>query len=224
MIRGLTFERTPHTYALDGEPVPSVTEILTRAGLIDFSSVPPHILDAAQRRGTIVHQAIHYLNEKDLDVDAFVATFPDYAGYVQAWIAFTEQRHFEAVLCERRLASRRYRVAGTADCFGYLDGTPVLLDFATGRPQDVAKDLQTAAYYALAVEWAADDDGDPELLAFLTRSRGVLKRYGVALRRDGTFTLDPYTNPSDFREFLALVEAQRIVAKRRPARPLEVAV
>jgi hypothetical protein len=214
--RGLTFEPSTHTYTLDGEVVPSVTQILKRAGLIDFSGIPPTILERARRRGTAVHQAIHYFNENDLDVAAFEADFPESAGYLHAWIAFTDQRHFRAVLSERRIASRRHLVAGTADCFGLLDGLPILLDFATGRPQDVAKDLQTAAYYAIGTEWAAEDD--PDLQAFLDRSRGVLRRYGVALRKDGTFALDPYTSPTDFREFLTLVDAQRIVARRRPQR------
>ena len=215
-MRGLTFDEVSHTYLLDGVPVPSVTGVLKRAGLIDFSSIPNGILEHARARGTAVHKAIHYFNEQDLDLDAFYRDFPEYDGYLRAWIAFTEQRSFVAVLNERRVASRRHQVAGTADCFGLLDGLPVLLDFATGRPQDVAKDLQTAAYYALATEWAQEDD--PDLASFLGRSRGVLRRYGVALRKDGTFSLDPYTAPTDFREFLTLVDAQRIVARRRPNR------
>lgn len=214
-MAALTFDKAAHTYTLDGEPVPSVTGILKAAGLIDFSHIPEPVLASARRRGTNVHAAIHYYNENDLDVDAFTAEFPECAGYLRAWIAFTEQRHFRPVLNERRLASRKHHVAGTADCFGLLDGLPILLDFATGRPQDVAKDLQTGAYHALAVEWSAADE-DPELTAFLAHSRGVLRRFGVALRSDGAFTLEPYVNPSDFREFLALVDAHRVVTRRRP--------
>lgn len=214
--RGLTFEPTTHTYTLDGRRVPSVTGILRHAGLIDFASVPPPILEAARTRGTTVHAAVHYFNENDLDLDAFVRDFPDWLGYLEAWFRFTDQRAFRAVLNERRVASRRYQVAGTADCFGYLDGQAVLLDFATGRPQDVAKDLQTAAYYALALEWAGDGD-DPELATFLANSRGGLRRYGVALRKDGTFGVEPYTGTADFRDFLTLVAAQRIAASRRAA-------
>ncbi len=212
----LTFDPVGHVYTLDGVRVPSVTQILKHAGLIDFSSVPPPVLENARLRGTHVHQAIHYFNEHDLDVATFDREFPECAGYLEAWITFTERRRFEPVLNERRLASRKYQVAGTADCFGFLDGAPVLLDFATGRPQDVAKDLQTGAYYALALEWAGDG-ADPELAVFLAQSRGALTRYGVALRVDGTFSLEPYSNASDFREFLALVGAYRIVANRRAA-------
>jgi len=211
---GLTFDAPTHTYVLDGAVVPSVTGILKAAGLIDFSSIPPFVLEAARARGTAVHAAIHYYNADDLDIPAFTDEFPDCVGYLEAWIRFRELRRFVPVLNEHRLASRRYQLAGTADCFGLLDGAPVLLDFATGRPQDVAKDLQTAAYYTLALEWAADGE-DPELAAFL--ARGVVRRYGVALRRDGSFSLDPYSDPADFREFLALVDAYRIVTRRRPA-------
>jgi hypothetical protein len=216
----LAFDPIGHVYTLDGERVPSVTQILKHAGVIDFSHVPPPILETARQRGTHVHAAIHFYNENDLDLDTFEQQFPECYGYVRAWIRFTNVRRFRAVLNERRIASRRYKVAGTADCFGFLDGAPVLLDFATGDPADVAKDLQTAAYYALALEWSADGD-DPDLASFLASSRGALRRYGVALRADGTFSVHPYAGASDFREFLALVTAYRIVAGRRAAR-LEV--
>ena len=47
----------------------------------------------------------------------------------------------------------------------------------------------------------------------------------VALQRDGTFKLDPYRDPADFRKFLVLNEAQHIVAAHRGewARLAEVA-
>lgn len=214
MTKGLTFEPVAHTYTLDGKRVPSVTAILRHAGLIDFSAIPGPVLATARTRGTVVHSAVHYFNENDLDLDAFFRDFPDWTGYLEAWLRFTDQRTFHAVLNEHRVASRRYQIAGTVDCFGYLDGEPVLLDFATGNPADVAKDLQTAAYHALALEWAADGDDDA-LAGFLSSARGGVRRYGVALRKDGTFSVEPYTNAADFREFLTLVAAHRIVATRR---------
>jgi hypothetical protein len=205
----LTFFAADHTYELDGVRVPSVTGVLHRAGLINFDAVPPSILAAALERGRVVHQAIHFWNERDLDVAAFDRQFPECAPYLHGWITFTEQRRFVPVLNERRVASRRHQVAGTLDCLGTLDGTAVLLDFATGRPQDVCKQLQTAAYHALAVEWA---DEDEELAAFLSK-HSVVRRFAVALRKDGTFRLEAYADPRDFRHFLTLVEAQRIVSQ-----------
>lgn len=207
----LDFEPVAHEYRLDGQVLPSVTGVLRASGLINFDGIPAGILEAAQRRGTTVHAAIHYFNEHDLDVGQFVADFPDYAGYLQAWIAFCSQRRFEAVLCERRLASPRHRVAGTADAFGLLDGVRCLVDFKTGNPDDVAADLQTGAYLGMAYEWA---DHDPELAEFL-KGGAAPARYSVQLRRDGTFKLELYRNPSDYSEFLSLVSARRIVERRK---------
>jgi hypothetical protein len=212
-VTGLAFDPAGHVYRLDGDIVPSVTQVLTRAGLIDFSAIPPHIREAALLRGRIVHEAIHAFNERDLDVEAFAREFPDYLGYFHAWRSFCDQRRFVPVLNEARVASRRHRVAGTLDCLGVLDGVAVLLDFKTGRPGDVAADLQTAAYLALAIEWAGE--GDDQRLREFFGAHPVVRRYAVQLRREGSFALEPYTTPSDFREFVTLLAAQQIVAARR---------
>lgn len=214
MSHRLDFEATGHRYTLDGVTVPSVTGILRASGIVDFSQIPPARLEAARYRGTIVHQAVHYFNEGDLDGDAFGAEFPDFAGYLDAWRTFVEQRRYRAVLNEHRIASVRHRVAGTLDTLGFLDdGSPALLDYATGDPDDAAKNLQTAAYLGLAHEWA-EEGADAALARFLAE-HPTIKRYAVALRRDGTFKLDPYRDPTDFRKFLVLNEAQRIVAVHR---------
>lgn len=209
---GLALEDATHVYTLDGERLPSVTGILQASRLIDFSQVPTGILEAARRRGTTVHRAIHFYNERDLDVEAFGRDFPECAPYLQGWIAFCDQRHYLPLVNEHRVASRRHRVAGTLDSLGVLDGRAVLLDFATGRPQDVMKNLQTAAYYGLALETQAEDR---HLRDFFERYPTV-GRAAVALHRDGSFTLEPYTEPTDYREFLALVTAFHVVAKHRP--------
>jgi PD-(D/E)XK nuclease superfamily len=206
----LTFFAPDHTYELDGVRVPSVTGVLHLAGLINFDHVPPSILAAALERGRIVHQAIHFWNERDLDVANFDRQFPACAPYLHGWITFTEQRRFVPVLNEVRVASRRHQVAGTLDCLGTLDGTAVLLDFKTGRPDDVAADLQTAAYHALAAEWAEEDDA----LARFFADHPVVRRFAVQLRKDATFRIEAYADPRDFRDFLTLVAAQQIVTRR----------
>jgi PD-(D/E)XK nuclease superfamily len=220
MTRGLVFHTDPHRYELDGELVPSVTQVLTRAGLIDFSNVPGYVREAALERGRVVHQAIHYYNEHDLDLAAFQSSFPQYVRYVDAWISFCAQRRFTAVLNETRVASRRHRIAGTLDCLGVLDDVAVLLDFKTGRPGDVAADLQTAAYLALALEWAEDSD-DQRLRNYLG-VYPVVRRYGVQLLGDGSFRVEAYATPSDWRDFATLLAAQQIVDARRAW--IEVAV
>ena len=219
MIPVLSFDHAAHRYELDGAVVPSVTGILKAAGLIDFSGIPAGILEAARRRGSIVHEAIHFYNDRDLDLDAFRADFPDFVGYLDAWISFCDQRRFTPVLNEHRIASPQLQIAGTLDCLGILDAGAVLLDFATGRPEDACKDLQTAAYYHIALEWQAHD---PALAQFFA-AHPVVKRYAVALEKTGRFHLHPYDDPRDFRQFRTLVDAQAIVAARRGERPTEAA-
>ncbi len=213
-MTGLTFDAPSHVYTLDGIIVPSVTGILQASGLIDFSGIPEAILDAARLRGTRVHEAVHFFNEDDLDVEAFRDDFPTYAGYLDGWLSFRQQRHFVPVVNECRIASRRHQLAGTLDCLGELDGEAVLLDYATGDPLDVSKDYQTAAYLGLALEWAQEPDGDPRLADFFAR-HPLVRRYAVALKKTGTFALHPFNDPADFRKFLTLVEARRIVTARR---------
>jgi len=214
-MRVLDFDPEAHAYFLDGVRVGrSVTGVLKRAGLLNFDRVPAATLERARLRGQIVHQALHYLNEGDLDLAAFAADYPLYMGYIEAWRFFVAARDFRPLLCERRVCDPDRDVAGTIDCLGTLDGRAVLLDFATGDPADAAKDLQTAGYVALAAAWR---DNDPAIDAFLTRW-GMPLRYAVALRSDGTFSIEGYRDPKDTRAFFALVDAQRITEARRKPR------
>jgi hypothetical protein len=214
-MTGLTFDPERHEYFFHGVKVwRSVTGVLQHAGAIDFSGIPTFVLDRARERGSTVHQAIHYLNEGDLNVLEFRSDFPDYTGYLDAWISFRHQRRFVPVLNEHRIYSRRHDVAGTIDCLGWIDGhQAALLDFATGRPEDVAKHWQTAGYLSIAMEWAPDD---PDIAAFLASAKACgVKRFAVALRRDGTFQIEPYAAPRELREWETLVQAQRLVAIRK---------
>jgi hypothetical protein len=146
----VAFDPVPHTYTLAGERLPSVTQVLQAAGIIDFSRVPQPILLAARDRGAAVHLACHYVNEEDLDVDAFAAEFPEYWPYLSAWITFRRESGF-------RIATSWDELAGL----------------------------------------------------------GVIKRYAVQLRKDGTYRVEPYRAVSDYPEFLTLLRAQEIVARHR---------
>jgi hypothetical protein len=109
----LVFEELTHTYTLDGERLPSVTQILQRADAINFEHIPPTIRERALERGTAVHKAVHYYNEHDLDVDAFRETFPEYAPYLDAWIKFLDVSGFRFVTIDELGSTshvRRYAV------------------------------------------------------------------------------------------------------------------
>jgi hypothetical protein len=213
-MAGLTFEPLAHVYELDGARVLSVTQTLKFAGLVDFSRIPQPILLAAQARGTAVHKAAHYWLEGDFDVEEFSASFPEYAGYLHSLMALFASGRLKTVACERRVASRKYQYAGALDWIGEFDGVGAILDWATGAPADVSKDLQLAAYEGAAREWATGGD-DPELAVFFG-SHQRIRRVAVRLMKDGALPkLEPYTNPRHFREFTTLLSACHIVAGRR---------
>jgi hypothetical protein len=214
-MSALTFEAVGHTYHLDGEPVRSVTGLLRKVGLINFDRIPPTILEAARERGTKVHQAIHFFNEHDLDVLAFARDFPQYAGYLQSWMRLVETGRLMTVLCEHRIACRSPRYAGTLDWLGLFDRQAAILDFATGRPEDAAKHLQTAGYVLAAKTWAENPD-EPVLRAFLDQ-HAYIARYSVRLDKNGGLpVVTPYTDPRDFTKFRLIAETVQVVDDERP--------
>jgi hypothetical protein len=210
-MRGLTFEPAGHRYVLDGRPEVSVTGVLKWAGLIRLGGIPEPVLERARQRGTDVHTIVQYDNDGALDE---CSVDDEYRGYLDAWRRFRREATFRPVLSERRLASRRYRVCGTLDAIGTLDGVGAIVDAKTGSPDDVAADLQTAAYEGLAREWAAL--GEDHELALLLNSSPFLRiqRVAVQLRRDGTFSVECYTAPTDWTHFVTLVSAYHIAEAR----------
>lgn len=211
----LTFTEEGHRYELDGQPVRSVTGILRKVGLINFDNIPPSILEAARRRGTTVHRAIHFANEHDLDVDEFCRTFPGYAGYLQSWLRLIETGRLGVQLCEHRVANRAPRYSGTFDFLGLFDGHAALLDYATGRPEDAAKHLQTAAYVMAAKIWA-NEPGEERLKTFLDQ-HSFIARYSVQLDKRGRLPkITPYRDARDYTAFRLIAETVEVVDQERP--------
>lgn len=224
----LAFDREQHAYTLHGVRVPSVTGILKAQGLIQLDHIPSFVLERARKRGSDVHALLHYFNEGDLDtgdvdpwdlsrLDPVVLQAMDlgsvdhaYVGYIAGWQHFLRQRNFQILLCEHRIASRRHRVAGTLDCLGILDDEGALIDFKTGDPDDVAADLQTAAYLGISYEWSELDAKLKDILDTLK----TIRRYSVRLRRDGKFTVERYDNPRDYTDFCTLTAAYHLAVER----------
>jgi hypothetical protein len=202
----LTFEPSTHTYALDGVVIPSVTTVLKAAGYIDFSRVPSGILDQALERGSLVHEALHYLNEDDLNLDS---VRDDLRGYVQAGIDFRRLSGFTVYSCELRVCSPTWRVAGTLDLLGrWSDDVLTIADYKTGHPKDVAADLQLAAYAELLRETSPDLADEP------------IRRVSVRLTKDGMFHVEPYDDDDsdDWAIFLAALTTVTEVRRRQKRR------
>jgi hypothetical protein len=216
---GLAFEPEAHVYTLDGVSLPSVTQILRESNLISFEDwtdreaqlqrdlgvshghlMPPELLEAARARGQRVHKACHYLSEQDLDW----STVEDQdRGYVEGAAAFLADSRFELLRDgqdrpigrELRVCSYRYRYAGTMDLFGRWNGKFALVDYKTGDPEDVAADLQLAAYENALREqpWIV------ELLGL--KPTDAIMRCSIRLSRKGTYSPSPYSGPEHARDF-----------------------
>jgi ATP-dependent exoDNAse (exonuclease V) beta subunit len=201
----ITFVPDTHEYFdASGQRVPSVTQVLQAAGLIDFSGVPSAILLAAQARGTRVHKAAHYLTENALD---WASVDESERGYVEACALFLSTAQFEVLGQERRLFHRVHRYAGTCDIIGWWGGRPAVADYKTGNPNDVAADIQLAAYAEalrsdLPIEWLDASATTP------------IERVSVRLFKDGRFSAELYPDSRDFSIFLACLTVMREQERR----------
>lgn len=183
----IQFIEESHTYLLDGNPVPSVTEIIKP--MVDMSRVPRETLEYKRSLGKAVHKAIELYERQDLDVDTLDQ---EALPFFEAWIKFKQETGFRALLCEQVVWSAKLRYAGTLDILGTRDPVAMvadeLLDAKCVWTMGSATGPQTAGY-AIALQ----------------ESHGikVKKRGGLQLLRDGTYRFFPYTNPNDEHVFKA---------------------
>ena len=185
-----SFEEASHTYRIDGEPVPSVTQVLGDL-LPGYQASEWHM-----QRGTAMHacaamiaQGVQFAHDPQLD------------GRVAALRAFFRDIPLKVQAVEQRLYSQAYRYAGTCDLVGELAGKRVVLDWkSTLTP---AAKWQVAAYgqvlginYGLAVE--IRDDGTYRMSEVwnLARAKGqwlsLLAAYNI--RRECGITKEESTH------------------------------
>jgi hypothetical protein len=191
----IDFDEPEHLYVVNGILRPSVTQILERAGLVDFSHIPKNIRLAALSRGRRVHKAAQFLVEDDLDMDTVAI---EERGYVESCAQFLATSEFVILGSERRVASLRYGYAGTVDAFGLWRGFAIA-DWCTGDLWESAKDLQTSGYMG-----ALREHPPGEWTNFTPAS--PIQRIGVHLNKYGRLPhTEPYADPMDFSKFLAAV-------------------
>lgn len=92
------FNETLHKYTVDGVEVPSVTQILSSAGLVDYAGISQETLRYAAERGTAVHLACQFYDEEDLDPESLDLQV---AKYVAAWRQFRLKHDFEILGSEQ---------------------------------------------------------------------------------------------------------------------------
>lgn len=134
----LTFDENTHTYTLDGVIVPSVTQLIDRAGMMDKSGYTQEARD----RGTAVHKAI-----EQYDTAPVGMYVPDsaVAAYVEQWGEFKRQSKLVVLHNEFRVGHKKHGYAGTLDIYGALLHGYCVLDVKTGQKPSWVK-AQLGAY------------------------------------------------------------------------------
>jgi hypothetical protein len=192
----IEFTEEGHSYLVNGEAYPSVTQILSAEGLTDFS----FCTEGHRDRGNRVHQICDLIDqggwhgqtaEEIIANSAWdpEATSPLLIPYGYAYCAYLLRAQPNWKLREEPVASKVYRFAGRLDRFGVADGKNVLADIKSGDPGDAASIQE--ALYGLALEETHGLKAD--------------ERVAIWLRPNGTFKCVP-GNGIDVRIGIAAVQ------------------
>ena len=176
-----------NTYTVAGKSVPRVTTVLNT--LYDFSGVPQDQLAFAADRGRMVHLATQYIDEGDFNFDYLDAQLKP---YIDAYQQFLEDVRPQWSGIERLVHSEKYGYAGQLDRVGVLCGLKgepeAIVDIKAVVKLSPITALQTAAY---------------EMADRVEHRESARARYALQLKKDGTYKLQKYDDPTDFSVFLS---------------------
>lgn len=165
----LTFFEKGHIYMMDGQRLPSVSDLCRFISREVYKDAPPWRMEAAAAKGTAVHKAT-----EALDAHGTAEIDGDYRGYLEAYAAFLRDHEVRWELTEHPDYHPDLMYAGTIDRYGEVDGRRLLVDFKT-----------TAATYIPL--WTASLN----LYRMMLEARGrVVDGLGIVhLKKDGKYKL-----------------------------------
>lgn len=169
----LTYDDTKHEYRVDGMVVPSVTQILKCAGLIDAR----WYTDEAAIRGTYLAEATALDDRGELDESSLAQVL---VPYVEAWRKFRRECGWEVERIEWAVSSPR-GYAGRIDRTFVDAAGRIVADLKTGHPEPW-HGVQLAGYAACC---AAN------------------RRLGIYLTDEAKYNVVEYDNYDDFEVFSA---------------------
>ena len=195
----LLFFDTGHKYTLDGEELPSVSEVTRFISREVYGDIGQYNLDRAAERGTAVHKATEIL-----DKYGTVEISTDIEPYIKAYIMFRKEHDCKWELIEAARYDPDRRYAGTLDRLGTVDGELAIVDIKTTAVISPAhKKIYTAAL---------------NLYRRMFPEREIKKLLIVQLRKDETYKLHRLDIDDSLADAcLTLHEALKKKPKRKKA-------
>jgi hypothetical protein len=197
----LSFDEVEHAYHWCGVRVPNVTSVISP--LADYSMIPAEILENARAEGVQIHKMIELDAKQDLDIDAL----PDWIRtYFNAWQQFKDDSGFEMVSSEFRMYHPTHQYAGTCDLVARL---PKLKKANTGLCLiDVKRSLYAGPVIGLQLAAYADAWDQSQGL-----DGRIKHRFAFQPRKDGSYRLEEFNDPTDRMTFNALLTVQKWKSK-----------
>lgn len=148
MTDRFVFDEETHTYTLDGKILPSITQAISAAGLVDANWYTA----LGRFRGSAVHSATQLHDEDDLDESSLDEVYGFEPGeleaYLEQWRKFREDYEFEPTLIEKPLFHHVHLYAGKPDRAGFVKfngrRTKCVVEIKTGASIGATRE-QTAA-------------------------------------------------------------------------------
>lgn len=192
----LMFYDKNHEYELNGEIIPSVSEITRFASREIYGEVNQYALDNACGRGTAVHKAAELI-----DKYGECEVTEDIEPYLRAYLQFRKDYSVkEFIAIEKALASPTMQFAGTIDRIANINGEFAIIDLKTSSTvQKVLAKIQLNAYKTL---WEENHPDKP-----------IKALYILHLRKDGTYKLIDF--PIDDALFKACYELHNALSKKK---------
>ena len=189
----IDFDEEKHEYSVDGEKIPSVSEILFPLSAERYAELNPYMLKSAAARGTAVHEACEAIDYGlDPEID------PSISGYIKAYYEFLRDykpkwEMVEKIIGYVRYADEKPLYCGTIDRYGEIDGYKAVVDiktYATLTQEGFLSGSCQTALYRDAIESHIQADGIPEMVkgidAFDEDGKPI-RRYILHLKSDGNY-------------------------------------
>ena len=211
-----TFDPETHTYRVNGEPVPSVTQVLGQwllppgaayyINTFTGATIDAEKFEAARKGGNAIHRGAAYLLKgQGLDWGALA---PDLVAPLKQCGEWIRLFGVEPLYVEKPMFSEALGVAGTPDLICSLNGNKdylALVDIKTGLVNDMVG-AQTAAYEKLLRDFNLRD---------FKKIWQAIKRYSLILPRDGSpFKFSPLDDKDDYAFFCARLTQYNYLKRR----------